>query len=205
MYKEGYGNIPNKDKIIDYLEKAYDNNPGKWIAKAWRMGQIAEKMADDLDLDSDIAFACGSLARLSDGYEEGFKGNICAYEILRAEPHLFPARISLTRSFPIKDINYCVNELNISAKEKEFVNNFLYKYSYAAYDYLIQYLDFLVGREDLSLDCLKDLDHPHGKEISSRIYDIRDYFTKKLEKPIETYMPKTKRYKFPYRLFPKDK
>ena len=73
MYKEGYGNIPNKDKIIDYLEKAYENNPDKWIAKAWRMGQIAEKMAGDLDLDSDIAFACASLSRLSDGYEKGYK------------------------------------------------------------------------------------------------------------------------------------
>ena len=102
-------------------------------------------------------------------------------------------------------MDFCVNELNISQKEKEFVYNFLYKYPYTDYDYLIQYLDFLVGREDLSLDCLKDLDHPHRQEISSRIYDIQDYFTKKLEKPIEAYMPKTKRYKFPYRLFPKDK
>ena len=47
MYKEGYGNIPNKDKIIDYLEKAYENNPDKWIAKAWRMGQIAEKIIEE--------------------------------------------------------------------------------------------------------------------------------------------------------------
>lgn len=201
MYKEGYGNIANKDKVMYYLEKAYEKTPGKWIAKAWRMGQMAEKMAEDLDLDPDIAFACGALARLSDAYGKDLFGSLKAYEILRADSYFFPARIAITRAFPLKT----TEDVKGDAKDLEFVEKFLYKYDYNDYDYLIQYLDFLVGEEDLGLDkdfSLKDEANPR---LWERVEELDEYFRNKLKEPIDTYMPRTKRYKFPYKLFPKDR
>lgn len=208
MYKEGYGNIPNRDKVISYLEEGYQNNPGKWILHLWTIGKTAEKMAKELGLDPEIAFACGSLHDIgkstgNDNAAHFFKG----YKILRADSYFFPARIALTHSFQIKNVDAYVGEWNISNTDKEFVEDFLAFNEYNDYDLLIQLLDGLIKYEYLGIENrsegVKDNHgaNPFFEERKVRLYELEEYFESRLSKPIKDYLPNSRWYKFPYSLF----
>lgn len=206
MYKNGYGNIANKDKVINYLEVAFAKNPGPWLLKAWQMGQVAEKMSKDLGLDPDLAFASASLASLGQAYDKGLKANLFAYDLLRADSYFFLARIAITHTFPINSISSYWGEVNLSEKEIAFIESFLYKYDYNDYDYLSQYLYFLVDGSSKELGNLENLDKNSllSDEVKTRIYQLDEYFTSKLSKNLYEYKAKIKRSKFPYRLFSKE-
>ena len=99
MYKENYGNIPNKDKINYYLIE--DNqNIGAWVRRSKIIGKTAKMMAKELGLDKDIAFACGSLFDIGKKENKNnLEKNIRGFYILRKESYFFPAKTNLSHSF----------------------------------------------------------------------------------------------------------
>ncbi|WP_394019037.1 HDIG domain-containing metalloprotein [Anaerococcus cruorum] len=208
MYKENFGNIPNKDKIVSYLEEGYKNNPGKWVLHLWIIGKTAQNMAEELGLDPDIAFACGALhdigkstgAKNAEHFYEGYK-------ILRSDSYFFPARIALTHSFQIKNVDAYVGEWNIAADKKSFVADFLKYNEYTEYDLLIQYLDGIIKTEYLGIEkraektAKKHGTNPYFDQRKQRLYELEKYFTSRLAKPVEKYLPRPRWYKFPYNLF----
>ena len=48
MYKEGIGNIPNKDKVRNMLDTAFKKNPGDWIIHSQIIGKTSEKIAKEI-------------------------------------------------------------------------------------------------------------------------------------------------------------
>lgn len=208
MYKESFGNIPNKDRIISYLDEAYEKNPGDWIIHLWTIGKTAYNMAGELGLDKDIAFACGALHDI--GKMTGAKDAAHfyqGYKILRSDSYFFPARIALSHSFQIKNVDAYVGDWNIDADKKEFVADFLENTSYNDYDLLIQLLDGLIKTEYLGIDeRAKGVrqnhgDNPYFDQRIKKLYELEDYFQNKLQNPIKSYLPKPRYYKFPYNLF----
>lgn len=210
MYKEGFGNIPNKDKIKSYLEEGYNNNPGNWVIHSWIVGKTAQNMAKELELDPDLAFACGALHDIgkSDGSNNA-KHIIRGYKILRADSYFFPARIALSHSFQIKNVDSYVGEWNVSDDEKDMVADFLKYNEYNNYDLLIQLLDGLIKTEYFGIEKRADgVLKNHGSnsyfdDRKKRLHGLYDYFQSKLEKPIEKYLPRPRWYKFPYNLYRK--
>ena len=208
MYKDGFGNIPNKDKIIAYLEEGYEKSPGKWVLHSWIVGQTAKNMAPELGLDPDVAIACGALHDIGKSYYKKDAAHFLkGYKILRADSYFFPARIALTHSFQVTNVNAYVGDWNVSDKDKVFVENFLKYNEYNDYDLLIQLLDGLIKTEFLGIEkrC-EGVAQNHGKnqyfEIrKNRLYELEEYFSKKLSKNIKDYMPNPRWYKFPYNLF----
>ncbi|WP_306482958.1 hypothetical protein [Anaerococcus sp.] len=202
MYKEGYGNIPNKDKIIDYLEKAFRDKSDRWIIKSWLCGKTAEKMAKDLGLDPDIALASASLAQIGKSsackneFLEGFK-------ILRADSYYFPAKVAISQSFPLKNLELYKDIYDLDPKEKEFLRNFLYSYEYTDYDYLVQYLYMIFDENFVGLKKGMDLflDEYYPANFRERYYELEEYFLPKLKKDLEDYIIRVKKSKFPYKLF----
>lgn len=202
MYKEGFGNIPNKDKIKDYLEKGFRDKSDRWIIKSWLCGKTAEKMAKDLGLDPDITLACASLAQIGNSsackneFLEGFK-------ILRADSYFFPAKVAISQSFPLKDLKLYKDIYDLDPKEEEFIRNFLYSYDYTDYDYLVQYLYMIFDETFLGLKKGMDLylDESYPEVFRERFYEIEEYFLHKLNKDIEDYLKRFKKSKFPYKLF----
>ena len=189
MYKENFGNIPNKDKIISYLEEGYKNNPGKWVLHLWTIGKTAQRMAKDLGLDPDIAFACGALHDI--GKSTGAKNAEHFYEsykILRADSYFFPARIALSHSFQIKSVDAYVGAWNISDDRKAFVADFLKYNEYNDYDLLIQYLDGIIKTEYLGIEkraagVLKNHgSNPYFDERKEKLYELEDKFKKIFDK-----------------------
>lgn len=211
MYKKDFGNIPNKDKIISYLEEGYEKNPGKWILHSRIIGKTAYNIAKEIGLDPDVAFACGALHDI--GKMSGAKDAkhfLNGYKILRADSYFFPARIALSHSFQIQIIDSYVGKLNISEMDKKFVENFLTYTTYNDYDLLIQFLDAIIKAEYLGVEkrsqgvLEKHGSNPYFLQRKERIYQLEEYFQNKLKKPIKSYMPRQRWYKFPYSLYRND-
>ncbi|ACV28320.1 Uncharacterised protein [Anaerococcus prevotii] len=202
MYKEGFGNIPNKDKIIDYLEKGFKDKSDRWIIKSWLCGKTAEKMAKDLGLDPDIALASASLAQIGKS-SSGENNFLEGFKILRADSYFFPAKVAISQSFPLKDLELYKDIYDLDPKEEEFIRNFLYRYDYTDYDYLVQYLYMIFDENFVGLEKGMELflDESYPALFRERFYELEEYFLPKLDGDIEAYLIRAKKSKFPYKLF----
>lgn len=196
MYKENYGNIPNKDKINYYLIE--DNqNIGAWVRRSKIIGKTAKMMAKELGLDKDIAFACGSLFEIGKKENKNnLEKNIRGFYILRKESYFFPAKTNLSHSFIIKDIDSYVGEDNLEEKYKKMIKNFLLSYTYTDYDKLIQVLDNSITDKYIGIEkyqkYLKEKYKkiPYEKERLKILESYQKYFENKLKNPIEYYVNK---------------
>lgn len=125
------------------LKLAVQLNPGKWEQHSISVGENARLIAEKIDyLDSDKAYVMGlmhdigrragiaGIKHIFDGYD---------YMISLEEPEI--ARICLTHSFPIKDINSYSGKIDCTYEQLNFLNSFLKTIVYNEYDMLIQLCD----------------------------------------------------------------
>lgn len=196
MYKENYGNIPNKDKINFYLIE--DNkNLGPWVTRSKIIGKSAKIIGKELDLDEDLAFACGSLFDIGKKEKKnGLENNLRSFHILRNESYFFPAKIAISHSFILKDINSYLGEMNLKEKDIIIIKNLLLSYSYTDYDKLIQVLDNSITDNYLGIKKKQEiLKEKYGKipfedERLKKLKEYEKYFENKLKNPIEYYVNK---------------
>lgn len=196
MYKENYGNIPNKDKINFYLIE--DNkNLGPWVTRSKIIGKSAKIIGKELGLDEDIAFACGSLFDIGKKEKKkGLENNLRSFHILRNESYFFPAKIAISHSFILKDINSYLGEMNLKEKDIITIKNLLLSYSYTDYDKLIQVLDNSITDNYLGIEKKQEiLKEKYGKipfedERLKKLIEYEKYFENKLKNPIEYYVNK---------------
>ena len=211
MYKEGFGNIPNKDKVRYMLEEGFGHKEGKWVIHAHLIGKTAEKIAKELGLDSDIAYACGSLHDIAKAYShEGMAHMMEGYRILRFESYFFPARLALVHGFVDFNIDFYHGEDNLKEKDRDFLENFLKKHYQTEYDRLIILLDNLIKYEYMGLEereKARKIDPSQKENREKRMEILRKMemdLSNRLKKPIKDYLPRPRYYKFPYNLFKKD-
>ena len=206
MYKEGFGNMPNKDKVRSILDEAFKKNPGRWIIHSHIIGKTAEKIAKEIRLDPEIAYACGTLHDIGKGY--GYKDlahMMEGYRTLRFDSYFFPAKIALAHGFVTDDIDSYHGKNNLSERDNEFLIAFLKKREIDSYERLIILLDNLICEEYLGLykrESQRNIEFDAKR--SKRMEILRKWqsdLENKLQKPIETYLPRPRYYKFPYNLF----
>lgn len=125
------------------LKLAVQLNPGPWeqhsisVAKNARL--IAEKVED---MDCDKAYVMGLMHDI--GRRAGIKGILHifdGYDYMMGMGQDEIARICLTHSFPLKDVNTFFGKYDCSLEQKEFLENFLEEREYDNYDILIQLCD----------------------------------------------------------------
>lgn len=206
MYKEGFGNMPNKDKVRSILDEAFKRNPGRWIIHSHIIGKTAEKIAKEIGLDPEIAYACGTLHDIGKGY--GYKDlahMMEGYRILRFDSYFFPAKIALAHGFVTADINSYHGKNNLSERDNEFLIAFLKKREIDPYERLIILLDNLICEEYLGLEKRESQRNIEFNEKRTERMEIlkiwQSDLESKLEKPIEAYLPRPRYYKYPYNLF----
>lgn len=193
MYKENYGNIPNRDKINYFLRE--DNpNFGKWVKHSYLIGRTARNMAEELGLDPDIAYAVGALHDIGKyDKKKGARHIIKGFEILRSETFFFPARIAMTHSFIVKDVNSYSGKMNIKEKDKKFIEDYLYQIEYNDYDKLIQLLDGSIKYEYLGIEEIarrtieKHGDNGFYDVKIEKLKELENYFAKRLKYSISDY------------------
>ena len=136
-------NLPSRIEAIRLLEEAETFNPGPWVTHSQNVATAAKIIADyHPRLDAQAAYIMGLLHDI--GRREGRKHMrhiIDGYTFLRNLGFDAAARISLTHSFPIPDLNAFMGERDCSSQDMKFIKDFLASTELTEYDLLIQLCD----------------------------------------------------------------
>lgn len=118
-------------------------NPGPWVQHSRSVGLNAKLIADKIDtLDSNKAYAMGLLHDI--GRRAGIKSIMHAfdgYDYMMSLNEKEIARICLTHSYPIQDVNTFFGKFDCTVEQKDFLSNFIKNAVYDDYDRLIQLCD----------------------------------------------------------------
>ena len=137
--------FPSKEIAISELELAGKMNPGLWVNHSYNVANAAKIIAEHCDnLDSEKAFVCGLLHDI--GRRTGIaavRHIIDGYDYAISQGWDEVARVCLTHSFPVKDIEADIGKKDITKEQYDFINNFLNTLEYDEYDKLIILCDAL--------------------------------------------------------------
>lgn len=122
------------------LEIGAKLNPGPWEQHSGSVGLNAKLIADKIDtLDSNKAYVMGLLHDI--GRRAGIKSimhTFDGYDYMMSLNEKEIARICLTHSYPIQDVNTFFGKFDCTDEQKDFLSNFIKNAVYDDYDRLIQ-------------------------------------------------------------------
>ena len=134
--------IPTCQQAKNYLDEARGRNPGPWVDHSIQVAEAAQRIASTHpNLDPQSAYTLGLLHDI--GRREGIAGMrhvVDGYNFLIAEGYPDAARICLTHSYPLADVN-ASSPWDGSTTERKFVANYLAQIEYTPYDRVIQLCD----------------------------------------------------------------
>lgn len=184
----------SSDEIDVLLSKAYKMNPGKWVHHSYVVGDIARKIASDLGMDPDFAYACGCLHDIGRMYGFSYIKHILDGYRYFKDQYEDLAKICLTHSFPLKNRLTYGGKIDISKAEYDFIIKYIEDVEYDDYDLLIQLLDSLVTGDGMVLQEKRMIDvlmrygvNEYTNKKLKRQMEIKEYFEKKLNKSIYSY------------------
>ncbi|WP_244835008.1 HD domain-containing protein [Clostridium sp. BJN0001] len=118
-------------------------NPGPWVSHSRSVGLNAKLIADKIDkLDSNYAYAMGLLHDI--GRRKGVTSilhTIDGYDYMMSLNQKEIAKICLTHSYPIQDVNTFFGKFDCTEEQKDFLELFIKDTIYDDYDRLIQLCD----------------------------------------------------------------
>ena len=123
---------------------AHAQNPGPWLGHSQTAAKAAEKLANACGLDAEQAYIMGLLHDI--GRYEGIRGLhhvIAGFELMMQKGHPEIARICLTHSFPLPEIDAYTGPLDCTSTEMQFLKKAISKTEPNNYDRLIQLCDAL--------------------------------------------------------------
>ena len=125
------------------LKIAAQLTPGPWEQHSISVAKNARLIAEKVEgMDCDKAYVMGLMHDI--GRRTGIKGILHifdGYDYMMSIKQEEIARICLTHSFPIKDVNTFFGKYDCSSDQKEFLAAFLKNSEYDNYDILIQLCD----------------------------------------------------------------
>ncbi len=125
------------------LEKAVKLCSGPWEQHSKSVAQNAMLIAEKTKIiDSEQAYVMGLMHDI--GRRAGVKGIqhiFDGYDYMMSIGQEELARICLTHSFPIKNVNTYIGKYDCTTQQKQFLENFLATREYNDYDCLIQLCD----------------------------------------------------------------
>lgn len=125
------------------LKLAVELMPGPWEGHSMSTALNAKLIAQKTNfLDGDRAYVMGLLHDI--GRRAGIKGILHifdGYDYMMSRGHEEIARICLTHSFPVKDVDTFIGKYDCTPDQKIFLERYLEEIEYDDYDLLIQLCD----------------------------------------------------------------
>ena len=188
---------PNREKAITELNLAGELNPGPWTKHSHNVANAAELIAKSCGMDSEKAYVCGLL------HDIGRRNGIAAvrhiidgydYAILQGWSDV--ARVCLTHSFPVKDIDADIGKKDITNEQYIFIKNFLDELEYDDYDKLIILCDALADANGFCVLEKRFIDttrrygiYPFSIDRWNKTYEYKEYFEKRIGRSIYYLLP----------------
>lgn len=141
--------LPSKAEAEKILSEAGKCNPGPWINHSRVAAECAGKIASLCKgMDADKAYILGLLHDIGRKFGIGHLRHVYdGYKYMSELGYDEAARICLTHSFCVPDIQTYIGKFDITEKEQKEVEMALQNTDYDEYDYLIQLCDCLAGSD----------------------------------------------------------
>jgi hypothetical protein len=179
--------FPSRHEAEALLVWAHDKNPGLWFEHSQVTARVAETIALQCSMDHDKAYILGLLHDI--GRYEGVTGLrhvYYGYMLMRERGYLDVARISLTHSFPYKNIASYQGTLDCTQEEEAYIHTALKTIEYDDFDKLIQLCDCLSLAEGVCLLEVRLIDVARRSGINQYVqnkwdayFELKKYFDKK--------------------------
>lgn len=190
--------FPCKTEAIYELELAGQMNPGAWVQHSYNVANAAKIIAENGgNLSGEKAFVCGLLHDI--GRRNGVsavKHIIDGYDYTISKGWDEAARICLTHSFPIKDIDADIGKKDITKEQYDFIDNYLNSIEYDDYDKLIILCDALADANGFCILEKRFIDttrrygiFPFSVDRWNKTYEYKEYFENIIGKNIYTLLP----------------
>ena len=188
---------PNKDIALKELEIATHFNPGLWVDHSRNVAEAARLIAESCGMNAEKAYVCGLLHDI--GRRTGIaqvRHIIDGYDYCMSKDWDEVARICLTHSFPVKDINADIGKKDISTEQFIFIDNYIQNIVYDDYDKLIILCDALGDAFGFCILEKRFIDttrrygiFPFSLDRWNATYTYKEYFEDKIGKSIYSLLP----------------
>ena len=188
---------PSREKAIDELRIAGELNLGPWINHSYNVAKAAENIAKAYGMDCEKAYVCGLLHDI--GRRTGIaavRHIIDGYDYAIAQGWDEVARVCLTHSFPVKDIEADIGRKDITMEQYEFIKEFLNNLVYDDYDKLIILCDALADANGFCTLEKRFIDttrrygiYPFSVDRWNMTYEYKEHFEKVIGKSLYTLLP----------------
>lgn len=189
---------PKKELALSELEIAGNMNPGPWTDHSKNVAKAASLIAEHCEgLDSEKAFVCGMLHDI--GRRTGIaavRHIIDGYDYAMSKGWDEAARVCLTHSFPVKDIDADIGKKDITDRQYDFIRDYLNNLEYDDYDKLIILCDALADANGFCILEKRFIDttrrygiYPFSIERWNKTYEYKDYFENMTGRSIYMLLP----------------
>lgn len=191
-------NLPSINIAENLLLEAQTLNEGKWISHSKITGLTAGIIAKYTDdLNPDFAYILGLLHDIGRRFGKMQLSHIVrGYKFMTELGYHDVARINMTHSFPIKDINIIVAKWDCDDNDVLLVKNYLDNIEYNDYDRLIQLSDYLSLHNGVTIleKRMIDIGFRYGVDNNTLtkwkdIFRLKEYFDKKIGRNIYSILP----------------
>ncbi|MBO4556399.1 MAG: HD domain-containing protein [Elusimicrobiales bacterium] len=189
--------LPDRITAEKELETAGKMNPGPWIMHSRNAALAAERIAAACGMDSEKAYILGLLHDI--GRREGINAvrHIPdGYRYAMSKGWDEVAKICLTHSFPIKNINALIGQMDMPPHDIAFIADYLQKTEYGGYDRLIILCDCLALPQGFCILEKRFIDtairygvYDFLPERWKKYYEYKAYFEQKSGKNLYSLLP----------------
>ncbi|MBU5225122.1 HD domain-containing protein [Clostridium senegalense] len=197
--------VPTLEEAKIILEEGSKLNPGPWVEHSLYVGRAAELIAkEDNELDSNVALILGMLHDIGRRYGvTNEKHSLDGYKFAMEKGYDLLARVCMTHGYLCKNIDGICGKKDCTAKEREFIKEYLENIEFTAYDKLIQLCDALALPSGFCLleKRMMDVVMRYGfneftLEKWKVTFDIQKYFEERIGKSIYSVLPNVKETTF---------
>ena len=156
--------LPDRKEAESFLRESEEIHPGPWADHCRPAAECAEKIARNCSgLDPEKAYIIGLLHDIGRRIETGthFKHIVDGYECMMEYGYDEVARVCMTHSFQIKNIESYIGKIDVPEEKSEMVRTFLNHIELDDYDLLMQShsrkdrfpwkKDFVISKKDMAV------------------------------------------------------
>lgn len=175
------------EESLNLLRWAEKLNQGKWVQHSMNVGRAAYAIAKRCNMDSELAYCMGLLHDI--GRYEGINDMrhlVEGYRLMAEKNYDAIARICMTHSFPVPNIESFSGKNDCKGQDYEFIKSYLEKIEYDDYDKLIQLCDVLGDANGITLMEIRLVDVARRRGVNdltiekwNTFFDLKEYFDKK--------------------------
>ena len=161
-------------------------NPGSWTAHSQNVAKAAQPIAQSAGMDGEKAFVCGLLHDI--GRRMGIaavRHIIDGYDYAVSKGWDEVARVCLTHSFHVKDVDAGIGRRDITDEKYRFVKAYIKDIEYDDYDKLIILCDSLADANGFCILEKRFVDttrrygaYPFTVDRWNRTFEFKEYFEK---------------------------